>query len=118
LPELLDQQTLPVAREDEGNVIPKTIEVVNDILAIAWDDGHESYFEFEALRRACPCALCKGETNVMVEYKPPPQKLTPASFQLRGWQYVGGYAIQPQWADGHASGIYSFQYLRSLEPRA
>ena len=93
---------------------PNNIAVVNDILAVAWDDGHESYYDFEALRRACPCALCKGETNVMVEYKPPPQKLTPTSFELRGWQYVGGYAIQPQWADGHASGLYSFQYLRDL----
>jgi len=99
-------------------VKPKTVEVVNNILAIAWDDGHESYLDLEALRRACPCAMCKGETNVMVEYKPPPQTLTPSSFQLRGWQYVGGYAIQPQWADGHASGIYSFQYLRQLESPA
>ena len=94
---------------------PRTVEVVNNILAIAWDDGHESYLELEALRRACPCAMCKGEANVMVEYKPPPQILTPSSFELRGWQYIGGYAIQPQWADGHASGIYSFQYLRGLE---
>jgi DUF971 family protein len=25
---------------------------------------------------------------------------------------VGGYAIQPVWADGHATGIYSFDYLK------
>ena len=93
---------------------PKNITVVNTILAIAWDDGHESYYDFEFLRRACPCALCNGETNVMVEYRPSPQQLTPASFELRAWQYVGGYAIQPQWGDGHASGIYSFQYRRDL----
>jgi len=24
---------------------------------------------------------------------------------------VGGYAIQPVWADGHDSGIYSYEYL-------
>jgi DUF971 family protein len=47
----------------------KTIQIVNDILAIVWEDGHESYFDFETLRRACPCAMCKGEANVMVEYK-------------------------------------------------
>jgi hypothetical protein len=84
MPELFDQQALPVAPQDKGRMKPKTIEVVNNILAIAWDDGHESYFELEALRRACPCAMCKGETNVMVEYKPPPQTLTPSSFDLRG----------------------------------
>jgi DUF971 family protein len=101
-----------------ANMKPKTVEVVNNILAVAWDDGHESYFELETLRRACPCAMCKGEVNVMVEYKPRPQILTPSSFELRSWQYVGGYAIQPQWADGHASGIFSFQYLRQLESAA
>ena len=25
---------------------------------------------------------------------------------------VGGYAIQPVWADGHSSGLFSFDYLR------
>ena len=93
---------------------PKHIEVVNSILAIAWDDGHESYFDFETLRGACPCAVCKGEANVLSHAAPVPQKFTPDSFEMRSWQYVGGYAIQPQWKDGHASGIYSFQYLREL----
>jgi DUF971 family protein len=27
---------------------------------------------------------------------------------------VGGYAIQPVWADGHATGIFSFDYLRRV----
>jgi DUF971 family protein len=27
---------------------------------------------------------------------------------------VGGYAIQPVWADGHATGIYSFEHLRRV----
>jgi DUF971 family protein len=94
---------------------PTNIQSVNNILAIAWDDGHESFFEMEKLRRACPCAGCKGETNVMVEYKPKPAQYTPASFELRSWQFVGGYGLQPQWADGHATGIYSFQYLLELD---
>ncbi len=93
---------------------PKRVEIVNDVLAIAWEDAHESYFTLEALRRACPCAVCKGEANVMVEFKPAPKQYSPQSFQLLGWQYVGGYALQPHWADGHASGIYSFDYLRQL----
>ena len=44
---------------------PKNIEIVNNILAIAWDDGRENYIDLEKLRRACPCAMCKGETNVL-----------------------------------------------------
>jgi DUF971 family protein len=27
---------------------------------------------------------------------------------------VGGYAIQPVWGDGHATGIYSFDYLKRV----
>jgi len=36
------------------------------------------------------------------------------AFELRGIEPVGGYALQPAWADGHASGIYSYDYLRKL----
>ena len=93
---------------------PTNVETINNTLAIVWDDGQESYVDFEKLRRACPCALCKGEANVMVEARPAPQNFTPASFEMRHWEYVGGYAIQPHWADGHASGIYSYTYLRQL----
>jgi len=39
---------------------------------------------------------------------------TPESFELRGWAAVGGYALQPAWADGHGTGLYSFDYLRRL----
>jgi DUF971 family protein len=27
---------------------------------------------------------------------------------------VGGYAIQPVWGDGQATGIYSFDYLKRV----
>ncbi|PYJ71167.1 MAG: hypothetical protein DME75_07895, partial [Verrucomicrobia bacterium] len=36
------------------------------------------------------------------------------SFRLTGFDLVGGYALQPRWADGHSTGIYSFTYLRRL----
>jgi DUF971 family protein len=39
----------------------------------------------------------------------------PRAFELVGFELVGGYAIQPAWADGHASGIYSFAYLQTLK---
>ena len=47
-------------------------------------------------------------------HKGPEQKLTPASVQLRAFNPVGSYAIQPVWQDGHESGIYSFEYLRRV----
>jgi DUF971 family protein len=94
---------------------PVRVDVINNTLAIVWDDDHESYINFEALRRACPCAACKGETTVMTSYRPEPPKYTPASFELAQWRFVGAYAIHFAWRDGHDSGIYSFDYLRKLE---
>lgn len=44
----------------------------------------------------------------------PEVRYSHSSFELRGWQFVGGYAWQPQWGDGHATGLYSFNYLRKL----
>ena len=94
---------------------PVDIQQVGDELAIKWDDQSESYVRLDTLRRYCPCAGCKGEMDVMGNvYKGPVIPLRPASFQLRRISNIGGYAIQPVWADGHASGIYSFDYLKRV----
>ena len=94
---------------------PTDIQQVGEELAIKWDDGSESFIALEKLRRACPCAGCKGEVDVMGNlYKNPDQPLTPKAFQLTGIERVGTYAVQPIWADGHATGIYSFDYLRRV----
>jgi DUF971 family protein len=84
-------------------------------LAIKWDDGQESFIAIEKLRRACPCAGCIGERDVMgTLHKGPDQPLTQKSFELKSLDLVGGYALQPVWADGHSSGLFSFEYLRRL----
>ena len=94
---------------------PDDIQPIGNELAIKWPDGAESFIPLENLRRACPCAGCKGETDVMGNlYKNPEQKLTAAAFQLVRIASVGGYAIQPVWADGHNTGIYSFEYLKRV----
>ena len=94
---------------------PLDIQRIGEELAIKWEDGAESYISLEKLRRACPCAGCKGEADIMGHlHKGPERPLTPPSLQLRGITMVGTYAVQPEWADGHATGIYSFDYLRSL----
>jgi DUF971 family protein len=47
-------------------------------------------------------------------HKGPDQPLSSPSFQLKRIVNVGGYAVQPFWGDGHASGIFSFEYLRRI----
>jgi DUF971 family protein len=94
---------------------PVDLQQIGPELAIKWDDGGESFIPLEQLRRACPCAACAGERDVMgALHKGPDQPLSPQSFQLKQMANVGGYAIQPVWGDGHASGIFSFDYLRRL----
>lgn len=96
--------------------IPKTVKLAgeNNMIEIAWSDGHASAYPYRYLRDKCPCATCNGAA---------PEK--PASrFPLLGQkplrpdraELVGRYALQIFWNDGHSAGIYSFDYLRNLCP--
>jgi DUF971 family protein len=98
--------------------IPTKIKLAagNDTLSINWSDGHASAYSYRYLRDRCPCASCSegGGTHrqpsnllPMLGVKP----LKPERADL-----VGRYALQVFWNDGHSSGIYSFDYLRSLCP--
>jgi DUF971 family protein len=93
---------------------PSNIQQIGNELAIQWTDGTESYFDLQFLRRACPCAACGGEPDVLGHIARPNVSYAPLSFELARFDIVGGYALQPRWHDGHNTGIYSFQYLRRL----
>ena len=93
---------------------PTNIQQIGNELAIQWNDGTESYLDLQFLRRACPCAACGGEPDVLGNILRPNVSYADNSFNLVGFGIVGGYAIQPRWADGHSTGIYSFQYLRRI----
>lgn len=93
---------------------PTSIQPIGEELAIVWSDGTESYYKLEALRRACPCAACGGEPDVMGRVARPVVTYGPQSFVLRTYRLVGGYSLQPVWNDGHDSGLYTFRYLRQL----
>ena len=76
---------------------------------ITWDDGHVGEYKQEYLRGYCPCALCQGHGS-QLRFIPVPGAI------LEGICGVGNYAIELRWQDGHSTGIYSFDYLRSLCP--
>ena len=87
---------------------------IGNELALAWEDGEETYLTFENLRKACPCAACQGEPDVTGKVLIPKKNHTEKSFDLLRYEIVGGYALQLFWADGHSTGIYSYEYLRGL----
>lgn len=80
-------------------------------LAITWADGRESVFDVRALRLACACARCVDEWSGAATLDP---ASIPADVRPLRIHSVGRYAIQIDWSDGHASGIYPFRRLREL----
>jgi DUF971 family protein len=84
-------------------------------LAVKWEDGREDFIPWETLRRFCPCAGCMGEKDIMGNvYKAPDRPYAAKAFALRRIDPIGSYAVQPVWEDGHASGIYTWEWLRRI----
>ena len=82
-------------------------------LLIQWQDGHRSLYVFSYLRRSCRCAACVDEWTG--KQKPLPEETTDAVRPLQT-SPVGNYGIRFHWSDGHSTGIYSFELLRSICP--
>ncbi len=101
-----------------GPLHPLRAEVIGGDIAFVWSDGRESFIPLEKLRRACPCAACGGEPDVLGQVERPQVSYGPQSFDLRGFRFVGGYAFQPTWNDGHDTGLYTFPQLRALDEHA
>ncbi|HTR45853.1 MAG TPA: DUF971 domain-containing protein [Verrucomicrobiae bacterium] len=84
---------------------------------ITWSDGHKSRYDFPYLRDHCPCATCNDErqakagdksSDVLPMYK--------ERVKARAAKAVGNYAIQIDFSDAHATGIFTFEHLRELCP--
>jgi DUF971 family protein len=84
-------------------------------LEIEWEDGHQTRYDAETLRRLCPCAYCRGEGGLPGWLDQHPT-FTPDQIRLVDVQLAGNYAIRPVWGDGHEIGFYSFELLRSQCP--
>ena len=93
---------------------PLNIQLIGHEVAIGLDDGAETYFTFEKLRAASPSASNIGERDVLGnQYGGGGPKSFPG-VQVLGWERVGNYAIRFDFSDGHRTGLYSFDYLRTL----
>jgi DUF971 family protein len=93
---------------------PTRIEAIGNEIAIVWPDGVEQYLPMEGLRAWSPSAENTGERDLVGRvYGGTDQKEFPG-VTVTGWQIVGAYAVQFSFSDGHNTGIYAFDYLRSL----
>ncbi len=94
---------------------PTRIDLVraDNVLEVEWEDGATTQFEGARLRWACPCAECRGEAGQPGRLEGQAE-LDRDELQLSDVTLVGQYALQIAFASGHATGIYTFRYLRSL----
>lgn len=89
--------------------------VEGEKLQIEWTDGFVSTITLKDLRDNCPCAQCQGEEIGFKKITPLKLDVfSPEKYQISSIEPVGNYAIQIIWKDGHDTGIYSFEYLRTL----
>jgi DUF971 family protein len=104
---------------------PETTPVKLDLkkterLAVTWSDGRACTYPLSLLRTMCPCALCKTVRAGEKEKKKTSLTILPGNFSgplaVTHAELVGNYALRIDWSDGHNSGIYSFEYLRSICP--
>ena len=94
-------------------------------MTVSWNSGAESSFESEFLREKCPCASCSENRAKAASSASSPRytgrgalKVVDSSLEeetnLSMVFPIGNYALGMRWADGHDSGIYSFNFLWQL----
>jgi DUF971 family protein len=80
-----------------------------DVLTLTYSDGQEYTLPAEYLRVYSPSAEVRGhgEGNETLQFG---KRLV----TINALEKAGNYALQIVFSDGHDSGIYSWEYLRSL----
>jgi DUF971 family protein len=92
-------------------------------LTVQWADGSTSYYTVTYLRRMSPSAEAR---QMREEQAKNPLAVLPASaaramaagpaLTAEDAELVGNYAIRIRFSDGHDTGIFSWGYLREIDP--
>ncbi|MBX3361818.1 MAG: DUF971 domain-containing protein [Phycisphaeraceae bacterium] len=87
-------------------------------LTLEWPDGTTAYYSIAYLRRMSPSADMKHLRDEMAKN---PLTVLPAARSAGPLvaidaELVGNYAIRIRFSDGHSTGIYSWDYLRRIDP--
>lgn len=87
-------------------------------LTVRWSDGTTSYYTIAYLRRMSPSADMR---QLREEMAANPLTVLPSGrgsgpVTATDASLVGNYALKIEFSDGHSSGIYSWVYLRSIDP--
>ena len=90
------------------------IEESDNAISVVWSDASETHYTAAELRRVCPCAGC---VNEWTGEKTLDAATIPDDLSFKQISIVGRYALNFHFSDGHDTGIFSFAYLRNLEPK-
>lgn len=99
--------------------MPESIDLKKDRgLTIRWHDGSASYYSIAYLRRMSPSADMRQLRDEMARNPLTVLPAAPAAGDITATdtELVGNYAIRIRFSDGHATGIYSWRYLREIDP--
>ena len=86
-----------------------TVHSQSKVLEVSFSDGSEFRIPFELMRIYSPSAEVQGHG--------PGQEVLQTGkrlVELNSLEPVGNYAVQPEFSDGHNTGIYSWDYLYFL----
>ena len=94
---------------------PSTISLSGDgNLELEWPDGQSASFAPYDLRISCPCAMCVDEDSGKRTLDP---KQVALDIKISGFEKVGRYAVGITFSDGHNTGIFKFDRLKSIEQK-
>ena len=101
---------------------PKHLDMKKDQgLTVFWNDGAESFYTIAYLRRMSPSA---EQRLLREEMEKNPLTVLPSApagqdkpLTATDVQMVGNYAIKIIFSDGHDTGIFSWEYLREIDPK-
>ncbi len=105
-----------------SSITPQHLDLKKDKgLTVLWSDGATSYYSIAYLRRMSPSADMKNLRESMAKNPLtvlPASKGTTGPLVALGAELVGNYALKIRFSDGHDTGIYSWEYLREIDPEA
>ena len=87
-----------------------------DRLQIIWRDGQVREYSVRELRDNCPCATCleKRAAEQPAELLPILRVAEAQPLRITKMEPLGHYAYSIEFSDGHDTGLFTLELLRSL----
>lgn len=109
-------------QHDQPVIKPRKLDLDRErALTVTWSDGRISIYPIAYLRKMSPSA---DQRELRQSMERNPLTVLPSSAVSSGdkplsahsAQLVGNYALRIRFSDGHETGIYSWGYLREIDP--